>query len=211
MCTLKMKWHYERDHVFYPSPFTEVLMVGMVRGVGRCIFMRNDVLIRCTNIKMFLNHGDGGNHHVSKLLSCRNTEVFKKLSLHFEHFSCWDHTLTCTSDTGDCVLPFTFNEITYHGCTNVDHDQYRCQTGVDEDGEMIWGNCNDVCPIGISFHFISCFDLFYAFSGFSKSLGFVQCPHSLQPSWKADFAKCFYKGFTFYRSAICKSIFCWSF
>lgn len=52
----------------------------------------------------------------------------------------------CRGDKGNpCAFPFTYNGVTYSGCTKADHERYWCDVDTTT-GE--WQNCEEGCPIG---------------------------------------------------------------
>ena len=49
-----------------------------------------------------------------------------------------------------CQFPFTYDGVTYNGCTPVDHHDNWCSTSVDENGNHKygkWGNCEAMCQM----------------------------------------------------------------
>ena len=50
-----------------------------------------------------------------------------------------------------CIFPFTYKDVEYNNCTDIDHNAYWCATGVDNEGKLItgkWGNCGAFCVHG---------------------------------------------------------------
>ena len=53
------------------------------------------------------------------------------------------------SNGGKCLFPFSYNGVTYTGCTKVDNDVPWCATSYLPDGTNAndWANCGPGCPI----------------------------------------------------------------
>jgi len=62
-------------------------------------------------------------------------------------------TSECLTQSGPkvgvpCVIPFTYQGVTYNGCTNDHHNTFWCSTNTTSNGVAIsghWGNCNSDC------------------------------------------------------------------
>ena len=50
-----------------------------------------------------------------------------------------------TTNDIPCIFPFTYNDVSYESCTNVDSDHYFCLTGKAFSYDT-FGKCSSDCP-----------------------------------------------------------------